>query len=113
MARRQGKPAMVHNNLLTSCTSFMLAFRRNTISDNPRKFLKHRLQNIYRGLWLNHHTADKIKNVASNPNTVVDWHLVKQLIDTDSRIRSGFSNFKQAGLRTYLVKLLTNTLSTM
>jgi len=58
-------------------------------------------------------TADKIKNVANNPNTVVDWHLVKQLIGTDGKIRSGFSNSKQASLRTYLVKLLTNTLSTM
>src|SRR5256885_837369 len=101
MARKQGRPAMVHNNLLSSRTSFMLAFGRNTVSDNPRRFLKHTLQNIHRGLLLNHHTADKIKNVADNPNTVVDWHLVKQLIGTDGKIRSGFSNSKQANLRTY------------
>src|SRR6185369_5422889 len=113
MAKNHDRPAMVHNNLLTSCISFMLAFGRNTVSDNPRKFLKHTLQNIHRGIWLNHHTAEKIKNVAADPDTVVDWHLVKQLVDTDGRMRSGFSSYRQASLRTYLVKLLTGTLPTM
>ena len=43
----------------------------------------------------------------------VDWHTIRRVLHPDGKIKSGFSSSKISTLRTYLVKSITNTLSTM
>ena len=107
-ARRIENPVYIHNNEIGSWISFALANRNHVIEKSTRKFLKHISQNVYKGLWTNHHTSEPTRKATTFAD--IDWKVYKMIIYTDGKIKEGFSSRKTANMQTYLVKLITSTL---
>jgi hypothetical protein len=68
-------------------------------------------QNIHRGEWSTHHTADRTRTIANLHN--IDWNMYKEIFNTDGKQKEGFSSRKTSDLRTYITKIYTNTLPMM
>ena len=100
----------VHNS--EKCRfSFTLKHRDLIIEENPRKYLKHLTQNVRRGEWSAHPTAQKLANI--HTTSPIDWSMLKKIIHQDGNMMSGFSSRKTSQARSYITKSITGTLPTM
>jgi len=109
-AAREVQDMEVHNS--EGCRfSFILKHRNTPIEENPRRYLKHLTQNVRRGEWAAHYTAQKLAHTQST--TAIDWPMLKRAIHQDGNMMSGFSSRKTAHMRSYVIKSVTDTLPTM
>ena len=105
-----GKSIYIHHNIAISRTSFQLAVNYTPVTGNMRKHIKHTSQNIHRGEWVNHWTANRLKKAAEH--TDIDWKVTKAVFNVDGGPISGFTTAKTSFFKSYVTKLLTGTLPT-
>jgi hypothetical protein len=99
-----------HNNLINSRIFFILANRNSIVEKNTRRFLKHMMQNIHRAKWSAYHTATRTKQTARIFE--IDWKMYKEIFNTNGEQKNGFSFRKTSDLKTYIIKVYTDTLLT-
>ena len=105
-----GRSIYIHHNTAISRTSFQLAMNYTLVTGNIRKHIKHTSQNIHRGEWVNHWTANRLKEAANH--TDIDWRATKAAFNVDGGPISGFTTAKTSFFKSYVTKLLTGTLPT-
>jgi len=91
--------------------SFTLKHRDLIIEENPRRYLRHLTQNVRRGEWSKHQTAQKLATI--HTTSPIDWSALKEIIHQDGNMMSGFSSRKTSQARSYITKSVTGTLPTM
>src|SRR6266487_5138951 len=109
-AARETPDLGVHNS--EKCRfSFTLKHRDLIIEENSRRYLKHLTQNVRRGEWVTHHTAQKLADTYTT--SLIDWSMLKKIIHQDGNMMSSFSSRKTSQARSYITKSIMSTLPTM